>query len=79
MKPAEHASRQKVRAKWPWFLGLAVLLITAISVLVMSKPAQMRKSKGLNPLDWLFFRLQGGEGTRFAPGYSDKEATDEPL
>lgn len=64
----KHESRGKVRAKWPWLLGLAALLITAM--LVMFKSAQSGRSKGLNPLARLLFGLN--EGTRFAPGYSDK-------
>jgi len=67
MKPE---SRGKVRAEWPWLLGLAALLITAMLVLVMFKSAQSGRSKGLNPLARLLFGLN--EGTRFAPGYSDK-------
>lgn len=66
----KHESRGKVRAKWHWPLGLTALLITAILVLVMFKSAQSGRSKGLNPLAWLIFVLN--EGTRFAPGYSDK-------
>jgi hypothetical protein len=70
MKPMKHESRGKVRAKWPWLLGLAALLITAMLVLVMFKSAQSGRSKGLNPLARLLFRFN--EGTRFAPGYSEK-------
>jgi len=70
MKPMKHESRGKVRAKWPWLLGLAALLITAMLVLVMFKSAQSGRSKGLNPLARLLFGLN--EGTRFAPGYTDK-------
>lgn len=70
MKPTKHESRGKVRAKWPWLLGLAALLITAMLVLVMFKSAQSGRSKGLNPLAILLFLLN--EGTRFAPGYSEK-------
>jgi hypothetical protein len=57
MKPMKHESRGKVRAKWPWLLGLAALLITAMLVLVMFKSAQSGRSKGLNPLARLLFGL----------------------